>query len=114
MLEISSTIRGYHVYKRRWSAILGEILQAQKEPTNVHDRYAVTLIKERVGIVGHVPKFSKLCHSFLTQGGTIEAVVMGVRHFADDLPQGLDVPCKYIFSGNKELLQRLKKALARI
>ena len=24
VLEISSTIRGYHIYKRRWSATVGE------------------------------------------------------------------------------------------
>ena len=61
-------------------------MQTQKEePTNMHDRYAVT-IKDGVGIVGHVPrKFSKLCHSFLTRGGTIDTVVMGWRHFAEDL-----------------------------
>ena len=70
VLEINSTIRGYHVYKRHWSAVVGEVLEAKKEePRNVHDRYAVTLVQEEVGIVGHVPKnISKLCHSFLSRG----------------------------------------------
>ena len=71
MLEISSTVRGYHVYKRRWDATIREVLRAEREePRNVHDRYAVTLIKEDVGTVGHVPKkISKLCHSFLAREG---------------------------------------------
>ena len=68
MLEVSSTIHGYHVYKRHWRPVVGEVLEAKiEEPRNVHDRYAVTLVKEEVGIVGHVPKnMSKLCHSFLS------------------------------------------------
>ena len=54
ILEINSTIRGYHVYKRHWSAVVGEVMEAKKEePRNVHDRYAVTLVQEEVGIVGH-------------------------------------------------------------
>ena len=62
-----------------------------------------------------MPKsISKLCHSFLSRGGTIEAVVMGGRQYAADIPQGgLDVPCKYVFSGEKELVRRLKRALKK-
>ena len=88
MLEVSSTVRGYHVYKRRWDATIGEVLQAEREgPRNVHDRYAVTLTKEGLGTVGHVPKkISKLCNSFLARGGEIEAVITGSRQYADDLP----------------------------
>ena len=44
-----------------------------EEPGNVRDRYAVKLIKEDIGTVGHVPK--KVCHSFLARGGEIEAVI---------------------------------------
>ena len=73
----------------------------------------MTLIKEDVGTVGHVPKkISKLCHSFLARGG---AVITGARHFADDLLQVcLDVPCKYNFMGDRALIQRLKHALKKM
>ena len=48
----------------------------REEPRNVHDKYAVSLINEDVGTVGHVPKkISKLCHSFLARGGDIKAVI---------------------------------------
>ena len=114
VLEINSTVRGYHVYKRRWTASDGETLQAEKEePENPHDRYAVSLIKEEIGVVGHVPKkISRLCHSFLSRGGTIIAVITGPRQFAEDLPQGgLDIPCAYIFTGEKPLIRRVQRAL---
>ena len=64
-----------------------QVLEANRE--NIHDRNAVTLVLEEIGIVGHVPKnISKLCHSFHFRGGTIEAVVIGERQYAADLPQG--------------------------
>ena len=117
MLELSSTVHGYHVYKRSWNAMIGEVLQAEREePRNVYNRYAVMLMKEDVRTVGHVPKkISKLCHSLLARRGEIEAVITGARHFANYLPQGgLDVPCRYIFSGDRALIQGLKHALKKI
>ena len=77
--------------------MVGETLSAEREPDNVHDRNAVALYSDDLK-VGHVPmKISSLCNSFLTRGGSIQAVVAGSRQFAADLPQGgLDVPCKYL------------------
>lgn len=90
MLELSSTVHGYHVYKQSWNAMIGEVLQAEREePRNVYDRYAVMLMKEDVGTVGHVPKkISKPCHLLLARRGEIEAIITGARHFANYLPQG--------------------------
>ena len=36
-------IRGYHVYKEVWEAAAGEMLICEREPRNVHDRYAVAV-----------------------------------------------------------------------
>ena len=82
MLEVTSTVHGYHVYKRCWDATTGEVLQAEREePRIVHNRYVVMLIKEHTGTIGHIPKkISKLCHSFLALGGEIEAVITGAKH----------------------------------
>ena len=41
-------------YKAIWDAALGEQLQCQREPTNPHDAFAVTVLKSGV-VVGHVP-----------------------------------------------------------
>ena len=42
------------MYKRRWDATIGEVLQAEREePRNVHDRYAVMLVKETVGLASY-------------------------------------------------------------
>ena len=50
--------------------------------------------------------------SFITRGGTIQAIVTGSRQYAADLPQGgLDVPCKYLFIGEKRLVRRLERRL---
>ena len=97
-MEFESTVRGYHVYKRTWTPVVGESLAAAREFGNIHDMTAVALFRGGVK-VGHIPmKISRLCSSFITKGGTIEAVITGSRQFAADLPQGgLDIPCKYIF-----------------
>ena len=61
-------IRGFHVYKNVWVTQLGEILDAVKEDANIHDRFAVAIIHNDLGVVGHVPmKISKLCSAFLSR-----------------------------------------------
>ena len=86
-LEFLSTIRGYHVYMRTWTPVPGESLMAVKESGNIYDRNAVALLGGDMK-VGHIPmKISGLCSSFITRGGTIEALVSGSRQYATDLPQ---------------------------
>ena len=65
----------------------GESLIAVKESDNIHDRNAMALLGGDMK-VGHVPmKISGLCSSFITRGGTIEALVSESRQYAADLPQ---------------------------
>ena len=94
--KLLSTVRGYHIYRRMWTPVVGKSLMAVRESGNVHDRNAIALFRGDMKI-GHIPmKISRLCNSFITRGGTIEAVVTGSIQFATDLPQGgLDIPCKY-------------------
>ena len=40
-------VRGYHVYEAIWRAVVGETLACEREPRNVHDRYAVAVKKSR-------------------------------------------------------------------
>ena len=49
-----SVIRGYHVYKRTWNPIVGEILAVYREQGNAQERHAACLLKEGA-IAGHAP-----------------------------------------------------------
>ena len=56
-----SCIRGYHIYRERWDAVVGEKLECQRERGNTTDMYAVAVIKDST-IVGHLPrKISRIC-----------------------------------------------------
>ena len=67
--RLDSVVRGHHVYKNIWSSMLGEELQCICEMGNVHDLYAVGIVKTGTGTVGHLPKkISMPCHLFLRKG----------------------------------------------
>ena len=69
-------VRGHHIYKDIWSSVHGEELHCKREINNVHDLYAVSVIKHRTGIVGHLPKqISTPCHLILREGGSISCLV---------------------------------------
>ena len=70
--EVSSVIRGHHVYKHNWSPFNGEELTCLREEGNDKDRYAVAVTKSGSGVVGHVPqRISAACALFLQKGGSI-------------------------------------------
>ena len=104
-----SCIRGYHVYQRVWTdPYVGETLDCRREPTNVVDRYAVSVIRSEV-VVGHLPKkISKLCSLFLRRGGSISCEVTGRRRSTDLIQGGLEIPCLLILKGNRRDLLKLK------
>ena len=86
-LRRESCIRGHHIYKEIRNPCLGEVLQCERNPHNVMDRYSVA-VKKGV-VVGHLPrKVSRLCSLFLRRGGTIDCIVTGARRHSADLPQG--------------------------
>ena len=84
--EISSCVRGYHVYRTIWDAAIGEDLMCEREPSNEHDRYAVAIKKDGV-VIGHLPrKISRSCSLFLRRGSSIACCVAGPRRYSADLP----------------------------
>ena len=104
--EYESVVRGHHVYKAIWSPIVGEELEMCREPENRYDRHAVAL-KKRGSVVGHVPREnSKIMFEFMASGGRITCRVR-------KLGNGLEVPCVYVFSGNKTLLAKTKKSFRK-
>ena len=57
--RIESTVRGHHVYKAAWSPYIGEELPVQREVNNIHDDFAVAVLKNG-NTVGHVPLASSM------------------------------------------------------
>ena len=110
----ASCVRGYHVYRDIWEAVIGEVLQCERERTNAEDRYAVA-VKKDGRIIGHLPsKISRVCSLFLRRGGSIRCRITGSRRYSSDLPQGgLEIPCILLFkSPNKtKELSKLKRLL---
>ena len=76
---VDGVIRGVHVYKFVWQPAMGEVLLLQREIGNCHDRYSVSLKKNRE-TVGHVPReMSKFVWFFPRLGGQARAEVNGRR-----------------------------------
>ena len=113
--RFTSCVRGFHVYESAWAPDYHEILQCSCEDGNVHDPYAVKVMKSG-GVVGHLPKkISATCSLFLRKGGTILCQVTDERQKRSfDLVQGgLEIQCLLIFSSKKrDLLDKVQKLLA--
>ena len=105
-------IRGYHVYKDIWEAVLDEELPSQKELGNLADPFAVAVIRDGV-VVGHVPKkISSVCSLFLQRNGSITCCISGYRRFSEDLLQGgVEIPCTMTFAGEAKHTVKAKKLI---
>jgi hypothetical protein len=53
--SVEAMIRGYHIYKDVWTAIMDEELCCRREPFNTADPFAVAVVREDT-VVGHVPR----------------------------------------------------------
>ena len=74
--RIESTVRGHHVYKAAWSPYIGEELPVQREVNNIHDDFAVAVLKNG-NTVGHVPReISRVCWYFLHKSGSETTIVL--------------------------------------
>ena len=62
--EVSSVVRGFHVYQQSWSPSLEEQLECLREAGNNKDRYAVAVLRHG-SIVGHIPRISAACSLFI-------------------------------------------------
>jgi len=72
VFSVEAVVRGYHKYKDVWGAPVGEMLQCKRKVGNVHDTFAVAVVKDGSGIVGYCPrKISALCSIFIRHGGEI-------------------------------------------
>ena len=112
--ERNNCVRGYHIYKNIWDAVIGE-LQCERELDNESDRYVVAIKKDRT-IIGHLPRaISRACSLFLRRGNSITCRVTGHRRYSADLWQeGLEVPCTLRFEGEVKEVAKLKKFMKPI
>ena len=91
--EIEAMVRGYHIYKDVWSAVIDEEFPCKREDGNRFDPFAVAVCNGDI-VIGHIPrKISSVCSLYIRRGGEIHCRVTGSRRFSADLEQGgLDVP----------------------
>lgn len=90
-------ICGYHCYKEIWTLVLDEVLQTQRKPRNVHDIYAVEVMRK-----GWPPSEEDIICVFSISKvwGVITCKINGNRHYSAGIEQGgLEIPCKLTFEG---------------
>ena len=109
-------VKGCHVYKTLWNPLIGELLSCKRKPENPIDKYAVCVKKENK-IVGHLPlgksgKFAKTIFYFLRADelSSCKIVVTGKPVNLGD-GEGMQVPCKLIFTGIEKCIDILKRHL---
>ena len=74
------------------------------------DHYAIAVKKDSGKTVGHVPKISRMCSSFLQQRYVLRATVTGRHRYLSDLVQGgLEISCDLQFAGDKKGIIKLKR-----
>ena len=86
---LNSVVHGYHIYEDIWSSVHGKELHCKHEIGNIHNLYAVSVIKH--GTPGyHGPPSEANFHSLsflFKEGGNISCIVNGQRQYLSDLPQ---------------------------
>ena len=115
-LNISSWIRGFHVYKDWWTPKCGEILDLRPEPENAKDKNAVAVLKDK-RVIGHIPYHfantknrTGIVTHFISKAnnkGTVEVCGSATNRGGG---LGMEIPCVYTFEGPQEhvaLLERL-------
>ena len=84
------------------SPLIGESLNTQVEPDNVHDKYAVKVLKEEA-VVDHVPReILRYCSFVLNSAETMSGTVTGAREKRRG--NWLTAPYKYKLKGPKTFL----------
>ena len=102
-MVLPSFIRGYHVYRKCWTPVLGETLSCIPEDDNKYDKTAVDVMYNN-RVSGYVPKtLSGIFTKFLLKGAICAKVTGPIL----DRGYGLEVPVNYIFYGDKDSVDEL-------
>ena len=113
--EVTSIIRGHHVYKEVWDAAIGEMLEAasdDREKAKEYDKYDVGLYKKDI-LVGHIPiEISSLCFHFINQDPVNKAKALTTGKRQREIV--LVAPAKLIFiTNNKRFSEILENGLVK-
>lgn len=115
--EMDCFVKSYHVYKSIWTPVIGEILTSERESGNIIDKYAVCVKKDNI-IVGHLPlgksgKFAKTIFYFLrADEESCCAVTITGKPVNLGNGDGMQVPCKLVFSGTEKCIEILIKNIS--
>ena len=111
-VEMGSFVRGYHSYMDVWDPQVGEVLALEREPHNVVDQLAVSVVRSG-RIVGHVPfNLAPVFSHFLKRSfnkGTAEITGAKVNRGGG---YGLEVPCISRLYGPKTYVERARTMLS--
>jgi len=105
-----------HVYKASWSPYIGEELPVQCEVNNIHDDFAVAVLKNSNTDCHVAQEFPRVCWYFLHKSGSeMTRIITGDRRRSEvDSGKGLVVLCVYIFKGKQNHLERLINLFAKL
>ena len=102
-------MRGYHSYLDTWEPQVGEVLALEREPQNIANQFAVSVIRSGC-IVGHVPfNLAPLFSHFLKRSfnkGIAEIKVNCGGGY------GLEVPCIHRLYEPKTYVERARTMLS--
>ena len=110
-VDISSYVRGVHVYLDIWEPREGEVLLLKREPDNIEDKFAVAVMKSEA-VVGHVPKtLAPIISQFLKRDCNKGVVHITGKRINRGGGFGLEAPCIFCLYGPEAYPKRLKEVI---
>ena len=115
VVERSSYVTGFHVYKTEWKPKIGETLQGDMDPNNIHDLFAISVKKNNQQVVGHIERgvrFSKTIFCFMRADETAKCVVTIVGNPINQGDKlGQKAPCTLCLTGQTKFVNVLHSNL---
>ena len=68
-LELTATVRGFHVFRKKWKPVLNEQMDCLQEQGNDYDVFCIKTCKPDKTTVGHLPREISLPTKFLLDLG---------------------------------------------
>ena len=84
--RVDVCVRGQHIYKDIWYAVVGEVLVCKREPNNFQNRYPLTVKKENSVrlLFAHKVTCENACENILTAKITQTTVCRNTVHVCID------------------------------